>query len=171
MLAGITQPDKGTIDWGQTIKQGYLPVDNEQYFSGKNDVNLIDWLREYSDEKEEQFIRGFLGRMLFSGEEVFKLSSVLSGGEKVRCMLSKIMLANPNFLLLDEPTNHLDLEAVTALNNAMKDFPGCIVFTSHDFQIMNSVANRVIEFVPGGIIDKRIGYEEYIKNKDLMAAQ
>jgi ATPase subunit of ABC transporter with duplicated ATPase domains len=171
VLAGVSQADSGTIEWGQTIKVGYLPVDNAHFFSGANDLNLIDWLRQYSEEKDEQFIRGFLGRMFFSGEEVYKLSSVLSGGEKVRCMLSKIMLSHPNFLLLDEPTNHLDLESVTALNNGMKDFSGGMIFTSHDFQIMNSVANRVIELLPGGgMIDRMIGFEDYIRNKEMQAA-
>ncbi|MCB9232161.1 MAG: ATP-binding cassette domain-containing protein [Bacteroidia bacterium] len=170
VLGGKTQPDTGTIEWGQTIQMGYLPNDNSEFFTGENDLNLVDWLRQFSKEKDEQFIRGFLGRMFFSGEEVYKNSGVLSGGEKVRCMLSRIMLSHPNFLLLDEPTNHLDLESVTALNNGMQEFEGCMIFTSHDFQIMNTVANRVIELVPEGMVDKMIGFEEYIRRKELTTA-
>lgn len=166
VLGGVTPADEGTIEWGQTITPGYLPVDNESFFSGANDLNLIDWLRQFSTDKDEQFIRGFLGRMFFSGDEVHKRSSVLSGGEKVRCMLSRIMLNYPNFLLLDEPTNHLDLESVTALNNGMKEFPGAMIFTSHDFQIMNSVSNRVIELVPRGMNDRLIGFETFIRRNE-----
>jgi ATPase subunit of ABC transporter with duplicated ATPase domains len=125
-------------------------------------MSLIDWLRQYSKEKDESFIRGFLGRMLFGGEEVFKKSSVLSGGEKVRCMMSKIMLSNPNFLILDEPTNHLDLESITALNTGMQDFTGNIIFTSHDYQILDSVANRIVEITPNGFIDQNMTYGEYL---------
>ena len=128
---------------------------------------MIDWLRQFSDEKDEQFIRGFLGRMLFSGEEVYKKSSVLSGGEKVRCMLSKIMLKHPNFLLLDEPTNHLDLESITALNNAMTEFKGNMIFTSHDFKLTDSVANRVIEITPNGIIDSLMSYTDHVKSDNV----
>jgi ATPase subunit of ABC transporter with duplicated ATPase domains len=125
-------------------------------------MNLVDWLRQFSKEKDESFIRGFLGRMLFSGEEVFKNSSVLSGGEKVRCMMSKTMLANPNFLVLDEPTNHLDLESITALNNGMRDFIGNMLFSSHDYQILDTVANRIIELTPNGMIDQLMNYGEYM---------
>lgn len=170
VLAGKISPDSGTIEWGQTIEVGYLPNENHEFFSGVNDLNLVDWLRQFSSEKDEQFIRGFLGRMFFSGEEVLKKSSVLSGGEKVRCMLSRIMLKHPNFLLMDEPTNHLDLESVTALNQGMIDFEGCMIFTSHDFQIMNSVSTRVIEITPEKMIDKMIGFEEYIRRKELSPA-
>jgi len=162
ILAGADKQDAGTIEWGQTITVDYLPNENEQYFSGANDQNLIDWLRQFSENKEEPFIRGFLGRMLFSGEEVYKFSSVLSGGEKVRCMLSKVMLAHPNFLLLDEPTNHLDLESITVLNDAMMEFEGNMIFTSHDHHIMNSVSNRIIELTPNGVIDSLMSYDEYI---------
>ncbi|MFH1320292.1 MAG: ATP-binding cassette domain-containing protein [Bacteroidota bacterium] len=171
VLSGKTQADSGTISWGQTIRHEYLGVDIDNFFTGINELNLLDWLRQYSKDKDEQFIRGFLGRMFFSGEEVFKLSSVLSGGEKVRCMLSKIMLNQPNFLLLDEPTNHLDLESVTALNNGLKEFPGAMIFTSHDFQIMNSVSNRVIEIVPGGMVDRLIEYERFIKERERVLSQ
>ena len=132
VIAGKQKADSGTIEWGQTITHAYLPNENEEFFSNANDLDLINWLRQFSEEKDEQFIRGFLGRMLFSGEEVNKQSSVLSGGEKVRCMLSKVMLAEPNFLILDEPTNHLDLESITALNNGMRDFTGNMLFTTHD---------------------------------------
>jgi ATPase subunit of ABC transporter with duplicated ATPase domains len=163
VLAGKQKPDTGTIEFGQTITVDYLPNENHEFFSGDMDIDLIAWLREFSKEKDEQFIRSFLGRMLFKGEEVNKKVSVLSGGEKVRCMFSKIMLAGPNFLLLDEPTNHLDLESVTVLNNAMKDFVGCMIYTSHDFEIMNSVGNRIIELRPEGFTDKMCNFEEFLK--------
>lgn len=164
VLAGKEKAETGTIEFGQTITYDYLPNENDEYFSAENDLELMDWLRQFSEEKDEQFIRSFLGRMLFSGEEVYKKSSVLSGGEKVRCMLSKIMLNHPNFLLLDEPTNHLDLESITALNNAMKDFKGNLIFTSHDHQLMETVANRIIEITPNGIIDRLMSFDEYIKS-------
>lgn len=162
ILAGEDTDYEGRYQYGQTISPQYLPNDNSAFFSGDQDMNLIDWLRQYSKEKDESFIRGFLGRMLFAGEEVFKRSGVLSGGEKVRCMMSKVMLANPNFLILDEPTNHLDLESITALNNGMRDFTGNIIFTSHDYQILDSVANRIIEITPNGLIDQYMSYSEYI---------
>ena len=165
VLSGNTEATTGTIEFGQTITKAYLPNENEEFFSNENDQELIDWLRMFSENKDEQFIRGFLGRMLFSGEEVYKKTSVLSGGEKVRCMMSKVMLAHPNFLLMDEPTNHLDLESITAFNNALKEFPGNIIFTSHDFQFMNTVANRIIEITPNGLIDKLMTYEEYIRDE------
>lgn len=169
VIAEEQTPDSGKIEFGQTITHAYLPNDNDRFFAGDNDLELMDWLRQFSEEKDEQFIRGFLGRMLFSGEEVYKKSSVLSGGEKVRCMLSKIMLKHPNFLILDEPTNHLDLESITALNNAMKEFSGNILFTSHDHELMQTVANRVIEISPNGMIDRLMSFEEYIRNEDLKA--
>src|SRR5690606_18817296 len=134
--------------------------DHSEYFKGEHDLNLIDWLRQYSVEKDEQFIRGFLGRMLFTREEVFKQSSVLSGGEKVRCMFSKIMLASPNFLILDDPTNHLDLESITALNEALQNFTGNILFTSHDHHMMQTVSNRIIELKVDGINDSLLSFEE-----------
>ncbi len=162
ILSGEDTNFQGRFQYGQTISPQYLPNDNSAYFSGDQDMNLIDWLRQFSKEKDENFIRGFLGRMLFGGEEVFKRSGVLSGGEKVRCMMSKIMLANPNFLILDEPTNHLDLESITALNNGMQDFTGNIIFSSHDYQILDSVANRIIEITPNGLIDQNMNYGEYI---------
>ncbi len=158
------KPDSGTIEWGQTISKAYLPTENEAFFSDAQDMELIDWLRQFSENKDEQFIRGFLGRMLFSGEEVFKKSSVLSGGEKVRCMLSRMMLAHPNFLLLDEPTNHLDLESITALNNSLKEFPGSLIMTSHDHELLNTSCNRIVEIGPNGMIDQLMSYNEYVRS-------
>ena len=169
IIAGEDKNYEGSYQYGQTISPQYLPNDNSAYFKENNDLNLMDWLRQYSKEKDESFIRGFLGRMLFSGEEVFKQSSVLSGGEKVRCMLSKTMLANPNFLILDEPTNHLDLESITALNNGMKDFTGNMIFTSHDFHILDTVANRIIEVTANGIIDQLMTYGEYLHSSKVKA--
>ncbi|MGQ3013654.1 MAG: ABC-F family ATP-binding cassette domain-containing protein [Flavobacteriales bacterium] len=154
------EADNGSFSFGVTITTAYLPLDNSRYFS--NDYNLIDWLRQYSVEKDETYIRGFLGRMLFSGEESLKKSNVLSGGEKVRCMISRMMLQNANFLMLDEPVNHLDLESITAFNNSLKEFEGTLLFTTHDHEFMNSVANRIIELTPSGIIDKEMTYDEYI---------
>lgn len=161
---------KGEFKWGVTINIADIPNDNSEYFKGK-DTNLVDWLREYSEgDKDEQFIRGFLGRMLFSGEEVLKQSSVLSGGEKMRCMFSRMMLQQANLLMFDEPTNHLDLESITALNNGMKDFKGVILFTSRDHELTETVANRIVELTPGGIIDKLMTYDEYI-NSDTVKLQ
>jgi ATPase subunit of ABC transporter with duplicated ATPase domains len=157
--------DTGTIDWGITIQKAYLPNENDKYFNG--DLNLIDWLRQYSDEKDETFIRGFLGRMLFSGEEVFKKSNVLSGGEKVRCMISKLMLAHPNFIMLDEPTNHLDLESITAFNEGLKAYKGTVLLTSHDHTIVQSTADRVIEITPNGMIDKKTDFDSYISDPEI----
>ena len=165
ILSGKAKADSGTIEWGQTITYDYLPNENHEFFSAEQDIELMDWLRQYSTEKDEQFIRSFLGRMLFSGEEVFKKSGVLSGGEKVRCMLSKIMLKNPNFLLLDEPTNHLDLESITALNNALTEFPGNLIMTSHDHQLLDTVCNRIIEITPNGTIDTLTKFDEYIRSE------
>ncbi len=162
ILSGDDQPFEGTFKFGQTISMQYLPNDNYTYFRGDQDLPLMDWLRQYSKDKDEGFIRGFLGRMLFAGEEVFKSSSVLSGGEKVRCMLSKIMLAGPNFLILDEPTNHLDLESITAMNNGLQEFQGNILMTSHDYHILESVANRIIEITPRGLIDQQMSYGDYL---------
>lgn len=167
VLSGKVEPTSGTIEWGQTIIHDYLPNENIEYFSNDQDLELMDWLRQYSEEKDEQFIRGFLGRMLFSGEEVYKKSSVLSGGEKVRCMLSKLMLKHPNFLLMDEPTNHLDLESITALNNGMKDFKGNMIFTTHDHQLISTVANRIIEITPNGIIDSLLSFDDYLRSESI----
>jgi len=164
VLAGEIAPDSGTIEWGQTITKEYLPNENEAYFSADQNIDLINWLRQYSKEKDEQFIRGFLGRMLFSGEEVHKESGVLSGGEKVRCMLAKMMLAGPNFLLLDEPTNHLDLESITALNNGLRDFQGNLIMSSHDHELIQTVANRILEISPNGTVDSLLSFDEYLKS-------
>ena len=165
VLTGRDPDYTGNFKWGTTINVADIPNDSSAYFEGKND-NLVDWLREYSDgDKDEQFIRGFLGRMLFSGEEVLKKASVLSGGEKMRCMFSKMMLQQANMLLFDEPTNHLDLESITALNNGMRDFRGSILFTSRDHELTNTVANRIIELTPNGIIDKLMTYDEYISSE------
>jgi ATPase subunit of ABC transporter with duplicated ATPase domains len=162
VLTGRDTDFSGDFKWGVTINVGEIPNDNSSFFAGK-DENLIDWLREYSEgEKDEQFIRSFLGRMLFSGEEVLKKCSVLSGGEKMRCMFSRMMLQQANLLLFDEPTNHLDLESITALNNGMDDFKGTILFTSRDHELTQTVANRIIEITPKGIIDKLMPYDEYI---------
>ena len=162
ILMGRDKDFKGEFKWGVTINPADIPADNSEYFKGKDD-NLIDWLREYSPgEKDDQFIRGFLGRMLFSGEEVLKKSNVLSGGEKMRCMFSRMMLQQPNVLLFDEPTNHLDLESITALNNGMRDFRGTILFTSRDHELTQTVATRILELTPGGYIDKLMDYDEYI---------
>jgi len=171
IISGKTEADSGTIEFGQTIVHDYLPNENHEYFSEKNDVTLIDWLRQFSEEKDEQFIRGFLGRMLFSGDEVNKKSSVLSGGEKVRCMLSKVMLNHPNFVLLDEPTNHLDLESIQALNNSLIDYPGTIIFTSHDQEFTQTVANRIIEITPKGMIDRRMPYDSYVNDPEIKATR
>lgn len=168
ILMGEQKADSGEFKFGQTITTSYLPNENEKYFN--SDDNLIDWLREYSEgEKDEVYIRGFLGKMLFSGEEVFKKSSVLSGGEKVRCMISRMMLAQGNLLILDEPTNHLDLESIQAFNNALKDFPGTILFTSHDHEFTQTVANRIVEIGPNGHLDKLNTYDEYVENENFIA--
>jgi ATPase subunit of ABC transporter with duplicated ATPase domains len=159
------KPDEGHYEWGVTIHKAYLPTENESYFTGE--LNLIDWLRQYSDEKDETYIRGFLGKMLFSGEEVFKKSNVLSGGEKMRCMISKLMLASPNTLILDEPTNHLDLESITAFNNGLKDYKGILLFTSHDHTFVQSLANRIIEIGPKGMIDKRTDFDTYLEDDEI----
>ncbi|SDM48977.1 ABC-F family ATP-binding cassette domain-containing protein [Sediminibacillus halophilus] len=167
ILMGEIEPDEGTYKWGVTTSQSYFPKDNTEYFKN-GDLNLVDWLRQYSPEDQtETFLRGFLGRMLFSGEEALKKSNVLSGGEKVRCMLSKMMLSNANVLLLDEPTNHLDLESITSLNNGLVNFKGSVLFTSHDQQFVDSISNRLIEITPKGLIDKEMSYDEYVADKKL----
>ncbi|WP_404346423.1 ATP-binding cassette domain-containing protein [Sutcliffiella horikoshii] len=164
IISGEMEPDSGTFKWGITTTQAYFPRDNSKFFEGV-DMNLVDWLRQYSpNDQTESFLRGFLGRMLFSGEEVMKKASVLSGGEKVRCMLSKMMLSGSNVLLLDDPTNHLDLESITALNNGLINFKGSIVFTSHDHQFIETIANRIIEITPKGMVDKQMTYDEYLED-------
>ncbi len=167
ILNGNDTADKGSYQWGSTITRSYLPNDNSKFFD--NDENLIDWLRQFSVDKNETYIRGFLGKMLFSGEETLKKSSVLSGGEKVRCMISRMMLTNANCLILDEPTNHLDLESITAFNDALTDWKHVALFTSHDHQFTQTVANRIIELTPGGVIDKRMTYDEYIADEKIKA--
>ncbi|MBW7844877.1 MAG: ATP-binding cassette domain-containing protein [Bacteroidia bacterium] len=162
ILTNEVEADKGKVMWGQTITTSYLPNENSHYFN--SDDNLIDWLRQFSKEKDETYIRGFLGKMLFSGEEVFKKSNVLSGGEKVRCMVSRMMLTNANCLLLDEPTNHLDLESITAFNNALKDWNHISIFTTHDHEFSQTIANRIIEITPKGVLDKRMSFDEYISD-------
>ncbi|MCM3594536.1 ATP-binding cassette domain-containing protein [Metabacillus idriensis] len=167
ILMGEMEADSGTFKWGVTTSQAYFPKDNSEFFEGV-ESNLVDWLRQYSpNDQSESFLRGFLGRMLFSGEEVLKKASVLSGGEKVRCMLSKMMLSSSNILLLDEPTNHLDLESITALNNGLIAFKGAMIFTSHDHQFVQTIANRIIEVTPNGVIDKQMSYDEYLENEDV----
>ncbi|WP_145949857.1 ABC-F family ATP-binding cassette domain-containing protein [Paenibacillus sp. Y412MC10] len=168
VLMGKAEPDAGEFSWGVTTTQAYFPKDNSEYFEGV-DLNLVEWLRQFSKDQDETFLRGFLGRMLFSGEEALKKASVLSGGEKVRCMLAKMMLNGANVLLLDEPTNHLDLESITALNNGLIDFDGTILFTSHDHQFIQTIANRIIEITPNGIIDKVMTYDEYLENDEIKA--
>jgi ATPase subunit of ABC transporter with duplicated ATPase domains len=165
IINNVEEPTTGTVEWGSTITTAYLPNNNEDFF--KSDDNLIDWLRQFSVDKDETYVRGFLGKMLFSGEEVLKKCSVLSGGEKVRCMVSRMMLANGNCLMLDEPTNHLDLESITAFNNAMKDWKHNALFTSHDHEFTETVANRIIEITPKGVIDKRMSYDEYLSNEQV----
>ena len=169
ILAGDLEPDSGTVEFGQTITAQHLPNENAEYFDKANGLDLVEWLRQYSTNKDEQFIRGFLGRMLFAGEEVHKDSSVLSGGEKVRCMLSKMMLNSPNFLLLDEPTNHLDLESITALNNALVEFKGNLIMSSHDHKLVQTTCNRIIEIAPGGMIDSLLEYDDYLTSKEIVA--
>ena len=166
ILFGEGTPDSGEVKWGTTITPSYFPKENSNYFQA-NDINLVDWLRQYSAEKDESFIRGWLGRMLFSGEESQKKPSVLSGGEKVRCMLSKMMLESGNVLVLDDPTNHLDLESIQALNNGLRDYSGTMLFASHDLQFIDTVANRIIELTPDGILDRRMNYEEYLADEAL----
>lgn len=169
ILMGDRQPDSGTFKWGVTITPSYFPNDTAKEKFFQNSLNLVDWLRQYSEEKDESFIRGFLGRMLFSGEESLKQSTVLSGGEKVRCMLSKMMLSSANLLVLDEPTNHLDLESITSLNNGLIDFKGPVLFTSHDHQFVQTIANRVIELAPSGHLDKLMTYDEYLSDERVKA--
>ncbi|MFK7798855.1 MAG: ABC-F family ATP-binding cassette domain-containing protein [Aureispira sp.] len=159
---GVEQ-DSGDVDWGVTVTKSYLPNDNSKYFD--NNMNLVDWLRQFSEEKDETFVRGFLGRMLFSGEETQKESNVLSGGEKVRCLMSKMMLEEGNVLILDEPTSHLDLESITKLNEALIDYPGVVLFTSHDHEFTQTIANRIIEIGPNGMLDKLMNYDEFLQDK------
>ncbi len=167
MISGELEPDSGEIEWGTTIKSSYFPRDNTNYFSGKE--SIFEWLQQYSPEQDEAYVRGFLGRMLFSGEDALKPVNVLSGGEKVRCMLSKMMLSGANTLVFNEPTNHLDLESITSLNNGIIGFSEVVIFNSHDHQFISSIANRIIEFTPGGVIDRMMPFDEYVENEDVRA--
>ncbi len=166
ILSNTEKPDSGTFNWGTTITTAYVPNENRAYFENVK-FDLVDWLRQYSEEKDEEFIRGFLGKMLFGGEEVKKKCSVLSGGEKVRCMLSRAMLQKPNVLILDDPTNHLDLESITALNNSLTDFKGTILFTSHDHEFVQTIASRIVEITPKGIIDRMMPFDEYLASEKI----
>jgi ATPase subunit of ABC transporter with duplicated ATPase domains len=168
IISGNTEPDSGDYKWGVTTTQGYLPLENADFF--KNDLSLVDWLRQYAkteEEREEVHIRGFLGKMIFSGEEALKKSNVLSGGEKVRCMLSRMMMKRANVLLIDEPTNHLDLESIQAFNNALKNFKGTVIFSTHDHEFAQTVANRIVEITPKGVIDRYMTFDEYLENKSV----
>ena len=169
IITGNRKPDSGTYDWGQTITSAYLPLDNSGFFN--TDMNLVDWLCQFSDDSSEIYLKGFLGRMLFSGEEVLKKASVLSGGEKMRCMISRMMLKDANTLILDSPTNHLDLESIQAFNNTLQNFKGIILMSSHDHEFIQTVSNRIIELTPSGIIDKMMDYDDYITDEKVLAAR
>ena len=166
ILAGEMEPDSGTYEWGMTTSQSYFPKDNSKYFENV-DLSLIDWMRQFSTDQHEEYVRGFLGRMLFSGEEARKMAKVLSGGEKVRCMLSKMMLSGANVLLLDNPTDHLDLESITSLNKSLIRFPGTVLFTTHDHEFIQTVANKIIEITPNGILEKEMEYDDYINDENV----
>ena len=168
ILAGELEPDSGTVEWGVTTSQSYFPKDNSEFFEDV-DLSLIDWLRQFSTDQHEEYVRGFLGRMLFSGEEARKKAKVLSGGEKVRCMLSKMMLSNANVLLLDNPTDHLDLEAITSLNKSLERFDGTILFTTHDHEFIQTIANKIIEITPKGILEKEMEYDDYLNDETVEA--
>ncbi|MBN2616566.1 MAG: ATP-binding cassette domain-containing protein [Bacteroidales bacterium] len=165
ILNGQAQADSGTYEWGQTITHAYLPLDNEAFF--QTNKTLVDWLGQFSDDTSELFIRGYLGKMLFSGEEIYKKSNVLSGGEKVRCMISRMMLRNANVMMLDNPTNHLDLESIQAFNNSLSRFKGSVLMASHDHEFIQTVCNRIIELTPNGVIDKRMDYDDYILDEKI----
>ena len=165
ILAGELKPDSGSFRWGVTITSAYFPKENRRYFD--NDLNLIEWLGQFAPNEGESFARGFLGRMLFSGEEATKKANVLSGGEKVRCMLAKMMLTGANVLIFDEPTNHLDLESITSLNNGLIAYPEVILFASHDHKILSTVANRIVEFTPGGFIERSMTFDEYLESPEV----
>ena len=172
ILSGNSTQDKGTFNWGVTTTQSYMPLDNSEFF--KENMSLVDWLRQFTrndDERHEEFIRGFLGRMLFSGDEALKSCTVLSGGEKMRCMFSRMMLQKANILLLDEPTNHLDLESITTLNNSLVSFKGTILLASHDHEMLETVCNRVIELTPKGIIDREMTYDQYLQDPKVKELQ
>ncbi|NWO18258.1 ABC-F family ATP-binding cassette domain-containing protein [Leptotrichia sp. oral taxon 223] len=168
ILAGELEPDSGSVEWGVTTSQSYFPKDNSAFFEDV-DLSLIDWLRQFSTDQHEEYVRGFLGRMLFSGEEAKKKAKVLSGGEKVRCMLSKMMLSSANVLLLDNPTDHLDLEAITSLNKSLERFDGTILFTTHDHEFIQTIANKIIEITPKGILEKEMEYDDYLNDETVEA--
>jgi ATPase subunit of ABC transporter with duplicated ATPase domains len=168
ILAGNNKPDGGEFAWGQTITPAYLPLENSDFF--ENNLTLIDWLGQFSSDTSEMFLRGYLGKMLFSGEEVYKKANVLSGGEKMRCMIARMMLQNANVMVLDTPTNHLDLESIQAFNNKLSQFPGNILMASHDHQFIDTVCNRVIELTPNGMLDKQMEYSEY-ESSDIIKEQ
>ncbi len=165
LIAGADKAESGDYYWGQTVSSSYFPKDNATWFA--SDYSIVDWLRQYSPDQDETYVRSFLGRMLFSGDEALKPVNVLSGGEKVRCMLSRMMLSGANVLIMDEPTNHLDLEAITALNDGLKDFAGVVLFNSHDHEFINSVANRIVEIVPGGVIDRMMPFDDYLADESV----
>ncbi|MBD5293911.1 MAG: ATP-binding cassette domain-containing protein [Bacteroides sp.] len=169
IINGRRQPDSGTYEWGQTITTAYLPLDNSEFFN--TDMNLVDWLCQFSDDSSEIYLKGFLGKMLFSGEEVLKKASVLSGGEKMRCMIARMMLRDANTMVLDSPTNHLDLESIQAFNNTLQAFKGNILMSSHDHEFIQTVCNRIIELTPNGIIDKMMDYDDYITDERVQAAR
>lgn len=172
ILTGNTQADKGTFNWGITTNQSYMPLDNASFF--QENISLVDWLRQFTkndEERHEEYMRGFLGKMLFSGDEALKSCTVLSGGEKMRCMFSRMMLQRANVLLMDEPTNHLDLESITTLNNSLVSFKGNILLSSHDHEMLQTVCNRIVELTPKGIIDREMTYDEYLEDKRVKELQ
>ncbi|MDE6307120.1 MAG: ATP-binding cassette domain-containing protein, partial [Muribaculaceae bacterium] len=169
IISGNRKPDSGSFDWGQTITTAYLPLDNSAFFN--TDLNLVDWLCQFSNDTSEIYLKGFLGKMLFSGEEVLKKASVLSGGEKMRCMIARMMMKDANTLILDSPTNHLDLESIQAFNNTLQSFKGNILLSSHDHEFIQTVCNRIIELTPNGIIDKMMDYDDYITDERVLAAR
>ncbi len=169
IINGNRKPDEGSYDWGQTITSAYLPLDNSAFFN--TDLNLVDWLCQYSEDSSEIYLKGFLGKMLFSGEEVLKKASVLSGGEKMRCMIARMMMKDANTLVLDSPTNHLDLESIQAFNNTLQGFKGNVLLASHDHEFIQTVCNRIIELTPNGIIDKMMDYDDYITDERVLAAR
>lgn len=169
IINGNRKPDAGTYEWGQTITHAYLPLDNSDFFN--TDFNLVDWLAQFSDDSSEIYLKGFLGKMLFSGEDVLKKASVLSGGEKMRCMIARMMMRDANTLVLDSPTNHLDLESIQAFNNTLQSFKGNVLMASHDHEFIQTICNRIIELTPGGIIDKLTEYDDYITDPRVAEAR
>lgn len=167
IINGVAEAEEGSFEWGVTTTQGYLPLDNSEFFTNEN--NIFDWLSQYTDNTEDAYIRGFLGKMLFTGDDIEKKVKVLSGGEKVRCMLSKLMMSNPNVVVLDNPTNHLDLESIQAFNNGLISFPGIVLMSSHDHEFIQTVCNRIIEITPNGIIDKLMDYDDYITDDKIQS--